>query len=325
VSERPVEVAAAVVERADGSFLLAQRPAGKAYAGYWEFPGGKIEAGETPLAALKRELHEELGIDAEVVYPWISRVYAYPHATVRLNFMRVTRWAGQPAGRERQAFSWQQADSPAVGPMLPANAPVLKSLQLPLVYAITNAAVSGTDGSLQALERGLAAGLRLVQIREKQMPGAELERFARECVARVHAVGGKVLFNGAEEIARRIGADGVHLPAARLIAATARPQLEWCGASCHDAMELAAALRLGVDFVVLGPLRSTPSHPGARPLGWKRLAQLAHGFALPIYALGGMRLEDLDRARSCGAHGIAMMRGAWPQAFSGAPPRRTFS
>src|SRR5262249_36996900 len=85
-----IEGAAAVLERADGSFLLAQRPAGKVYAGYWEFPGGKIEAGEAPDAALARELHEELGIDVASAYPWITRVYTYPHGTVRLRFFRVT-------------------------------------------------------------------------------------------------------------------------------------------------------------------------------------------------------------------------------------------
>lgn len=318
VSDRTVEVAAAVVERADGSFLLAQRPAGKVYAGYWEFPGGKIEAGETPLLALKRELHEELGIEAQVAFPWISRVYAYPHATVRLNFMRITRWQGEPAGRELQAFSWQRPEALTVGPMLPANAPVLKSLRLPLVYAVTNAAEVGAKRLLRNLEDALANGLRLVQIREKQMAPRELERFAGAVVQRVHAAGGRALVNSMDEVAKRIGADGVHLTAAQLMAADSRPQFDWCAASCHSAQELEAALRLGLDFVVLGPVQPTPSHPAARPLGWERFAKLAHGFPLPVYALGGLRLGDLDRARSGGAHGIAMMRGAWLQPGSDA-------
>lgn len=311
MADSPVEVAAAVVERADGSFLLAQRPAGKVYSGYWEFPGGKVETGETPLAALKRELHEELGIDAEHAFPWISRVYAYPHATVRLNFMRVTRWQGQPTGREHQAFSWQRPDVLTVGPMLPANAPILKSLRLPLIYAITSAADIGVQELLRALDQALAAGLRLVQIREKQMSGPALERFAREVVSRAHAAGARVLVNAPQDLAATAGADGVHLTAAQLMSAGSRPEFEWCAASCHDERELEAAVRLGMDFVVLGPVMPTPSHPGVTPLGWGRLAQMTHGFPLPVYALGGMRPRDLERARACGAHGIAMMRGAW--------------
>ncbi len=318
VSDLPVEVVAAVIERPDGSFLLAQRPAGKVYAGYWEFPGGKIEPGETPFEALRRELHEELGIEAQIAYPWLCFVYSYPHATVRLNFLRVSHWHGEPAGRERQAFSWQRPEALTVGPMLPANAPVLKSLRLPFVYAITNASELGVERSLQRLETGLAAGMRLVQVREKQMRATELESFAGEVVARVRAVGGKVLVNGGDKVARAAGADGVHLTAERLRAVDSRPQFEWCAASCHDLPELEMAIRLRLDFVVLGPVLQTPSHPGATPLGWERLAQLAQGAEVPVYALGGMRLRDLDQARSCGAHGIAMMRGAWTQPVSDA-------
>ena len=120
-----VEVAVAVIERADGAFLLAQRPAGKVYAGWWEFPGGKVDEGESAVAALSRELHEELGIDVRRAYPWITRRFVYPHAMVRLNFFRVVEWAGEPHPREDQAIRWQRFDAPMAEPMLPANAPVL--------------------------------------------------------------------------------------------------------------------------------------------------------------------------------------------------------
>ena len=106
-----VEVAAAVITGPDGRFLLGQRPAGKVYAGYWEFPGGKIEPGEAPLAALKRELHEELGIEVELAYPWLTRDYDYAHAAVRLRFFRVVRWSGSLHGRENQRFAWQLPDA----------------------------------------------------------------------------------------------------------------------------------------------------------------------------------------------------------------------
>ena len=132
-----VEVAAAVIERPDGSFLLAQRPAGKVYAGWWEFPGGKCEAGEPAERALARELREELGIEVRRAYPWVTRVHVYEHATVMLHFFRVVEWTGEPASREGQAFAWQRLDAPIAEPMLPANGPVLAALALPLEYAIT--------------------------------------------------------------------------------------------------------------------------------------------------------------------------------------------
>ncbi len=104
-----LEVVAAVLQKPDGSFLLAQRPEGKVYAGYWEFPGGKIEPGETPYHALVRELREELGITVTTAYHWVTRVFTYSHATVRLNFFRVTAWSGELHPHEGQQFSWQQA------------------------------------------------------------------------------------------------------------------------------------------------------------------------------------------------------------------------
>ena len=157
-----VEVVAAVIERQDGTYLLAQRPHGKVYAGYWEFPGGKVETDETAVDALRRELHEELGVDVRQAYPWITREYAYSHAHVRLNFFRVTAWSGEPVGREQQAFTWVDRDHPDVQPMLPANAPILRALELPHIYGITCAGELGRDAFMPRLEQSLANGMRLI-------------------------------------------------------------------------------------------------------------------------------------------------------------------
>src|SRR5512145_145077 len=110
--------------RADNIFLLAQRPPDKIWAGYWEFPGGKIEGGETPYHALVRELREELGIEVQTAYPWVTREFTYPHARVRLHFFRVTEWSGDMHPHEGQKFSWQAVSDVLVTPVLPANAPV---------------------------------------------------------------------------------------------------------------------------------------------------------------------------------------------------------
>jgi 8-oxo-dGTP diphosphatase len=105
----------------------------------------------------------------------------------------------------------------------------------------------------------------------------------------------------------------VHLTAEQLRSAPARPDFTWCGASCHSIEELRRAEALGVDFVVLGPVHATPSHPDAVPLGWERFGEIARGAAVPVYALGGIVPRDLEQALSCGAHGIAMVRGSWGQ------------
>ena len=123
----PVDVAVGVLIGADGRFLLTSRPEGKVYAGYWEFPGGKLEAGESVEAALARELHEELGIVVTACHLWHTLEHDYPHAYVRLYFCKVTDWTGEPHGREGQAFSWQSLPV-NVDPLLPAAIPVLELL-----------------------------------------------------------------------------------------------------------------------------------------------------------------------------------------------------
>jgi len=123
--DRPVtEVAVGVLVRPDSAFLLTSRPVGKVYAGYWEFPGGKLEAGESVEQALRRELHEELGIDIGAVTPWHVELVDYPHALVRLHFCKVYEWTGELQMRESQTFSWEQLPV-QVQPVLPGTVPVL--------------------------------------------------------------------------------------------------------------------------------------------------------------------------------------------------------
>jgi len=308
-----VEVVAAVLWRPNGEFLLAQRPPGKVYAGYWEFPGGKVEPGEPPLQALQRELHEELGIDVIRAWPWIVREYVYSHAHVRLNFFRVMQWHHEPSSRETQALSWQRIDHLDVAPLLPANGPILRALDLPPVLAITDASERGVEHLLDRLRQRLSQGLRMVIVREKQMPRDDLRQLVREVLRLCRPLAVRVLVNGDLETALQTQADGLHLTSAQLLAASARPDLPWCGASCHCAEEMHRAAELGLDYILLGPVLDTPTHPATARLGWRGFAELTSGYALPVYALGGMSLDHLDTARAAGGHGVAMIRGAWDQ------------
>ena len=302
-----VDVAAAVIERPDGSFLLAQRPPGKVYAGWWEFPGGKVEDGEAADHALARELHEELGIDVQTAYPWITRVHVYEHATVRLSFFRVTRWRGDPQAREKQSFVWQRIDAPIAEPMLPANAPVLASLALPLEYAITDAQTIGAAEQLSLVEARMKDGLRLVQVRDKDH--WERTRLIYVVTSMARQYGAKVLVNGGP------AADGIHFSAAQLMTMRSRPEAgpncTLMAASCHTVDELGHAMAIGLDFVVLGPVKPTRSHPGAHVLGWDNFRRIAEGASIPVYAIGGLRRSDMDDARRAGAHGLAMISGSW--------------
>jgi 8-oxo-dGTP diphosphatase len=312
MSQTPMtEVVAAVLTQPDGRVLLAQRPPGKVYAGYWEFPGGKVEPGETLQAALVRELHEELGVVANPSCRWITRVFEYPHATVRLNFFRVFEWQGEPHPHEGQIFSWQQPDAVEVTPLLPANFPIVKALSLPPLLGISHAESLGVDTFLARLDVALHQGLRLIQLRDKTLPEDVRLALARETVRRAHRHGARVLVNGSLELARAADADGVHLDSSAAAKLASRPDCEWVGVSCHDAAELAHAVAIGADFALLSPVLPTLTHPGAVTLGWERFSALAAASAIPVYGLGGLERADVAQAQSHGAHGVALLRGAW--------------
>jgi 8-oxo-dGTP diphosphatase len=308
---RRIAVVAAVLQQSDGRFLLAQRPSGKAYAGYWEFPGGKVEDGETPATALSRELHEELGIDVTAAYPWLIREFDYPHAAVRLHFFRVRAWRGELQSREAQAFSWQRLEAISVAPLLPANGPILQALGIPETYGITGFAAADYPRALARVEAALQQGLRLIQVRGKDWPAELFARYARDIVVRAHGCGARVLINSDMALAQHCGADGVHLTAQQLRDHPQRPDFALVGASCHNADELRRAEILGADFAVLGPVLPTPTHPDAVLLGWTGFQQLALDARMPVFALGGLRAADREQALVNGAHGLAKVRGAW--------------
>lgn len=308
---RVVEVAAGVIMDGEGRFLLGQRAEGTFYPGYWEFPGGKVEPGETPAQALVRELDEELGICVSGLRPWLVREHHYEHARVRLHFFEVHRWNGAIDDRVHSALSWQQADQPGVSPMLPANGPILKALRLPRFMGVTSTGTFGVKAQLALIEDALHRGLTLVQVREPQMSRDALHAFVGEVCAVARPRGGLVLVNGSSDDDLPPEADGLHLRAAELMKLRRRPDCAWVGASCHTREELEHAALLGLDYALLGSVRETPSHPGEAGLGWDRFAQLAGSLPIPVFAIGGLGPLDLDAAREVGAHGVAAIHGAW--------------
>jgi 8-oxo-dGTP diphosphatase len=305
------EVAAAVIERPDGSFLLGQRAPDTFYPGYWEFPGGKVEAGESPHDALVRELHEELEVEVLQATPWIVREHVYEHAHVRLHFFRVAGWRGEIKDHVHSALEWQRPGATSVAPMLPANAPVLAALALPDTYGITHAHEIGVPSQLTLLERALANGLRLVQLREGRLPADQREPFAAAAVALCQRHGARLLVNGDAQLAWAVGADGLHLTGEQLKGLRGRPNFPLVSASCHDAAELKRAAEFQLDFAVLGAVKTTASHPGQPGMGWLAMAKLLENCPLPVYAIGGLGRGDLGDARLAGAHGIAAIRAVW--------------
>lgn len=307
----PVDVAVGVLVRADGHVLLAQRPEGKPYAGWWEFPGGKLEAGETVEAALARELEEELGLLIGPAYPWVTVGYVYPHATVRLHFCRCFAWQGEPESREMQAFAWSDPARCTQSPLLPATVPAIRWLQLPDEYAISAAGALGVEPFLDRLGARLAGGLALVQLREPALSGPVFEDLFRRALALTRRHSARLIVNSRHPAEYWSRAEGVHLRAADAATLTRRPDVPWVGVSCHTREDLARAGAMGADFAVLGAVRETTTHPGQPAMGWEGFRHEVEGNPIPVYALGGLSMEDRWTALSAGAHGVAAVRAAW--------------
>jgi 8-oxo-dGTP diphosphatase len=326
------DVAVAVFIKPDGTFLLSSRPEGKPYSGYWEFPGGKIEAGESVRDALVRELIEELNVVVTHATPWFTFMMHYTHATVRLHCWRVHAWHGHMNGNmhgmEGQEFAWVALNDMNVSPTLPGCVPIFKALALPYVYAITNASEMGVESYLQHLRAlwsknasngtpvlGFANEVvpQMVQVREKNMSREASASFAKSVIALSreceYSSDVQVLINSDIALAHEVGADGIHLTSAQLSTIKERPNFPLVGASAHTREDIERAAELKCDFVVVGPVQVTRTHPEQVPLGWAMFSELAEASPLPCYALGGLTAADLKSAIENGAHGVAMQRG----------------
>ncbi len=303
----PIHVVAGILSEADGRVLVAQRPPGKHLAGSWEFPGGKVDPGESAQHALRRELHEELGVEVGALEPLIGIPWRYAEKSIFLDVYRVRDYAGEPHGRERQTLRWCDIERLAELQMPPADRPVVTALRLPPWYAITPEPGADDVAFLEQIERALADGVKLLQLRVKAIDHARLRSLARATHARAREAGAQLLLNGNSELVRELGLDGVHVPAAALMQLRERPvgQQHWFAASCHDARELAQAAAIGVDFAVLAPVQPTTSHAAAPSLGWPEFARLCATAPFPVYALGGLKCDDLAPAKAAGARGVA--------------------
>ncbi|QZA79712.1 Nudix family hydrolase [Deefgea piscis] len=308
-------VAAGVLINAQGQFLMGSRPAGKPYAHYWEFPGGKLEAGETAHDALCRELKEEMGIDVTAATPWLTQRFNYPHANVELRFFKVRSWNGTLHGHEGQELAWQGVGQLNVSPILPANGPILRGLALPEVIEISNMAELGREAFMAQLSAKWAAGPICLLLREPQLSISDYQDLAKtvQSIARPH--GGKLILHRDLALAQAIKADGIHFTASQLQQLNARPRgIDWVSASTHQLSDLEAAARIGVDFAFLGHVAPTQSHPGQTPLGWEKFSQLLQlGWCFPVFAIGGQTLSSLHTAQAHGGHGVALLRAAWSQ------------
>ena len=308
-------VAVAVIRNRYGDILIARRHDHLHQGGKWEFPGGKVEYHETVQTALQRELHEELGIEVHAAQPLIRIPHEYPDLSILLDVWSVERFSGEPFGREGQPVEWVTPTELSARQLPTASRSIVTAVRLPDTYLITPEPSAGDfDGFLDQLEIALADGIRLVQLRAKYLDRRSHAELARRAFALTQRYSAALLLNVAPAWLADAECDGLHLSSAHLAQCKVRPNSaeKWLAASCHTPDELEDALRIGVDFVVISPVLHTQTHPGAQTLGWEGFTTLVAQCRVPAYALGGMSLQDVGKARSQGGQGIAAIRAVWP-------------
>ena len=314
-TRKRVHVAVGVIRSRDGRVLVARRSANQHLGGLWEFPGGKVEAGETVNQALARELHEELGIDVLAQSALCCIQHDYSDKTVLLDVWIVNAFSGTAHGKEGQPLRWlfphelKHADFPQ------ANQAIIRALQLPDFIALLNTnselPVAPLTEFLQKLPASALLRLRNISVEFYGVMPSE-SRLAFLSTHGQRLIIDMPAAHGTHNLHPQLlsAVCGVHANRHVLKSLRSRPVADHqlFGASCHNAEELMLAQVLGADYVLLSPVKETASHPGQAGMGWEMFMQLAKSTSTAVYAMGGLSLSDLPTAQHHGARGIAGMR-----------------
>lgn len=293
--------------------LISKRKSHQHLAGLWEFPGGKVEKGEDIHSALKRELYEELGIRVEELKQLTTISYDYPDKDVLLDVWQVNGWSGEPESRENQELRWVNTDELTLYDFPEANKHIIQTLSLKSVYLISPQSYEITCDFISTIEQCFSSGITLFQLRLESKIEPEYSQLINRLSKLTKNNNVKFILNGEPSDIKKHNVDGIHIKSKELFNFDERPVSEKMilGASCHNEKELLQAEKLNVNYAFLSPVKKTSSHPDSIPLGWKTFQSLSKKVKFPVYALGGMNLNELETAKSNNAYGIAMISAIW--------------
>lgn len=307
------QIAIGVLKRGNRVCLTLRQPA-QSFAGLWEFPGGKVEAKESIENALKREFLEELAVETANWNPLITIPWTYPNVAVQLNVYITETFEGEPHGNEGQQVAWSSIAELSAMSFPEANRGIILALQLADKYMISGHFENQID-ALQRMQVALDDGIRLCQLRAKNLSEEAFLPLAASAIKLAHNHQAKILLNGRPELLKSLpDADGMQLASSVIFDYHTRPiaKDKLLGVSTHTPEEIEQALKIEADFILLSPIKETSSHPGVPGIGWQKFAEVVKTVPIPVFALGGMKPEDIEQAKKTGGQGIAAISGFWP-------------
>lgn len=307
-----VDIAIGVLKK-DQRVCLSLRQKHQSHANHWEFPGGKVEANEMLIDALKREFIEELNIETDAWQKLIEIPWHYEKVTVRLHVYTTEDFKGEPIGNEGQKVRWFRMDELDRLTFPAANKGILKALRLKSHYMMPGSFDSNEE-ALAKFHTALNQGIRLGQLRAKDLPAKEFNELANEVIHLFHRHNATILLNGDVSLLNRFPeADGIQLASNKIYSYEKRPisKDKLLGVSTHTKEDINHALKIDADFILLSPVRETSSHPSLAGLGWEGFSEWVKGIPIPVYALGGVSPKDVDIAKHHGGQGIAAISEFW--------------
>jgi 8-oxo-dGTP diphosphatase len=310
-----VHVAVAVIKNQHGQFFIAKRPEKSHQGGLWEFPGGKIENGESVLEALARELFEEVGITVLDASPLIRIHHNYADKSVLLDVWCINEFSGEAHGKEGQETCWINLEQFSEYTFPEANSPIIKALNLPDKYMITGE-FSSEENLLKKIQIAIKTGLMMIQFRAPGLDYDTYFNYAGKIYDICKRNNVKLLLNTSfenyiDQQAFKFS-HGLHLNSQAIHEyPSVQDNIFLTSTSVHNNEELLLAEQKDIDFILLSPVKKTLSHPGSKPLGWTNFREITEITNLPVYALGGMTVNDIETAKTNGGQGIAAIGEFW--------------
>ncbi|HED36511.1 MAG TPA: Nudix family hydrolase [Gammaproteobacteria bacterium] len=307
-----IHVAVGVIINSKNEVLISLRHKSTHQGGLWEFPGGKVEAGESVFDALKREISEELNIVIKKAEPFKLIQHQYEDKSVCLDVWIVESFSGEPTGAEGQLIKWQPVNQLNIEEFPAANRSIIHSLALPDKYMITGVFESASD-FLERLESSLKKGVRLVQMRCKKLSDSDFLSLAEQAQFICKKYRANLLLNTTPDVFYQTKSSGLHLSSQQLNLFDDRPvnEVSLLSVSCHTPADIKQAERLSADLILVSPVKETSSHPGVKGIGWEGFTVLVSNTHIPAYALGGMGMQDIEDAKFNNAQGVAAISSFW--------------